>query len=147
MATLHVEIVTQEKRLFSGEADMIIAPGGEGELGILPHHAPLLTTLKEGVLRVKQGGNEEYFTIGGGFMEVQPDHVVVLADVAEKADDIDIARAEEAKQRAEQLLKDRSAGVDIDAALASLRRAQIRIAVAQKRGTRRADVPDRRKEQ
>jgi F-type H+-transporting ATPase subunit epsilon len=147
MATLHVEIVTQEKRLFSGEADMIIAPGGEGELGILPHHAPLLTTLKEGVLRVKQGGNEEYFTIGGGFMEVQPDHVVVLADVAEKADDIDIARAEEAKQRAEQMLKDRSAGVDIDAALASLRRAQIRIAVAQKRGTRRADVPDRRKEQ
>ena len=97
MATLHLEIVTQERRLFSGDVDMVVAPGGEGELGILPHHAPLLTTLKEGVLRVKQGGGEEYFSIGGGFMEVQPDHVIVLADVAEKADDIDIARAEEAQ--------------------------------------------------
>ena len=89
MATLHLEIVTQERRLFSGDVDMVVAPGSEGELGILPHHAPLLTTLKEGELRVKQGGGEEYFTIGGGFMEVQPDHVIVLADVAEQADEID----------------------------------------------------------
>jgi F-type H+-transporting ATPase subunit epsilon len=146
MATLHVEIVTQEKRLFSGDVDMIVAPGGEGELGILPHHAPLLTTLKEGALRIKRGGGEEFFSIGGGFMEVQPDHVIVLADVAEKANDIDIARAEEAKRRAEQLLKDRPAGVDIDAALASLRRAQIRLAVAQKRG-RHAGLPDMRREE
>lgn len=146
MATLQLEIVTQDKRLFSGEVDMIVAPGGEGELGILPHHAPLLTTLKEGVLRVKRGGSEELFSIGGGFMEVQPDRVTVLADAAEKAGDIDVARAEEAKRRAEQLLKDRPAGVDIDAALASLRRAQIRLAVAQKRG-RRADLPEMRREE
>ena len=99
MATLHLEIVTQERRLFSEDVDMVVAPGSEGELGILPHHAPLLTTLKEGELRVKKGGNEEYFTIGGGFMEVQPDHVIVLADVAEQANEIDIARAEEAARR------------------------------------------------
>src|SRR5512136_2275282 len=140
MATLHLEIVTQESRLFSGDVDMVVAPGGEGELGILPHHAPLLTTLKEGALRVKQGGGEEYFSIGGGFMEVQPDHVIVLADVAERADEIDIARAEEARRRAEQLLKDRPAGADVQEALAALRRAQIRVAVAQKRGARRAGV-------
>jgi F-type H+-transporting ATPase subunit epsilon len=146
MATLHLEVVTQEKRLFSGDVDMVVAPGGEGELGILPHHAPLLTTLREGVLRVKRGGGEEYFSIGGGFMEVQPDHVIVLADVAEKAEDIDIARAEEAKRRAEQMLKDRPAGSDLDSALASLRRAQFRIAVAQKRGTRRADLPEMRRD-
>jgi F-type H+-transporting ATPase subunit epsilon len=146
MATLHLDIVTQERRLFSGDVDMIVAPGSEGELGILPHHAPLITTLREGALRVKQGGTEELFSIGGGFMEVQPDHVIVLADVAEKATDIDIARAEEAKRRAEQMLKDRPAGVDLDAALASLRRAQFRIAVAQKKGARRADVPDTRRE-
>ncbi len=146
MATLHLEIVTQEKRLYSGDVDMIVAPGGEGELGILPHHAPLLTTLKEGALRVKQGGGEEYFSIGGGFMEVQPDHVLVLAEVAEKAADIDMARAEEARRRAEELLKERPAGLDVEAALASLRRAQIRITVAQKRGTRRADLPEMRRE-
>jgi len=146
MATLHLEIVTQEKRLYSGDVDMVVAPGGEGELGILPHHAPLLTTLKEGVLRVKQGGGEDYFSIGGGFMEVQPDHVIVLADVAEKADDIDTARAEEARRRAEQLLKDRPVGVDLESTLASLRRAQIRLSVAQKRG-RHAALPDMRREQ
>ncbi len=146
MATLHLDIVTQEKRLFSGDVDMVVAPGSEGELGILPHHAPLITTLREGALRVKLGGGEELFSIGGGFMEVQPDHVIVLADVAEKAEEIDIARAEDAKRRAEQMLKERPAGVDLDAALASLRRAQFRIAVAQKKGTRRADVPDMRRE-
>ena len=145
MATLHLEIVTQEKRLYSDDVDMVVAPGSEGELGILPHHAPLLTTLKEGALRVKQGGGEQYFSIGGGFMEVQPDHVIVLADVAEKAEDIDIARAEEARRRAEQLLKERPADLDVETALASLRRAQIRIAVAQKRG-RRADLPEMRRE-
>lgn len=143
MATLHLEIVTQERRLYSEDVDMVVAPGSEGELGILPHHAPLLTTLKEGVLRAKRGGAEEFFSIGGGFMEVQPDHVIVLADVAEQADEIDIARAEEARQRAEQMLKDRPAGADIQAALAALRRAQIRVAVAQKRGgTRRREMPE-----
>jgi F-type H+-transporting ATPase subunit epsilon len=136
MATLHLEIVTQERRLFSDDVDMVVAPGSEGVMGILPHHAPLLTTLKEGELLVKKGGSETSFTVGGGFMEVQPDHVIVLADVAEQANEIDIARAEEARRRAEQLLRDRPAGIDVERALAALRRAQIRVSVAQKRGTR-----------
>ena len=141
MATLHLEIVTQERRLYSDDVDMVIAPGSEGELGILPHHAPLLTTLKEGALRVKKAGAEEYFSIGGGFMEVQPDHVIVLADVAEYADEIDVARAEEARRRAEQMLKERPAGTDIQQALAALRRAQIRVTVAQKRGAGHRQMP------
>ena len=145
MATLRLEIVTAERQLYSGDVDMVVAPGGEGEMGILPHHAALLTTLKEGVLRVKKNGAEELFSIGGGFMEVQPDHVIVLADVAERAEDIDIARAEEARRRAEQLLKEHPAGVDLEAALSALRRAQIRIGVAQRRGVRR-EVPGMRDE-
>lgn len=141
MATLHLDIVTQERRLYSGDVDMVVAPGTEGEMGILPHHASLLTTLKEGVLHVKHSGVEDLFSIGGGFMEVQPDRVIVLADVAERADEIDLARAEEARHRAEVMVKDRPAGVDIEQALSALRRAQIRVAVAQKRGGRRADMP------
>ena len=137
MATLHLDIVTVERRLYSGEVDMVVAPGSDGEMGILPHHAALLTTLKEGVLRVKRSGAEELFSIGGGFMEVQPDHVIVLADVAERADEIDLARAEEARQRAEQLLKDRPTGAGVETALSALRRAQIRIGVAQRRPQRR----------
>ena len=142
MATLHLEIVTQERRLYSGDVDMVVAPGSEGEMGILPHHASLLTTLKEGVLRVKHGGTEELFSIGGGFLEVQPDHVIVLADAAEKADEIDIARAEQARERAEKMLKDRPAGANIEEALAALRRAQIRVTVAQRRGVRRRERPE-----
>jgi F-type H+-transporting ATPase subunit epsilon len=144
MATLHLEIVTQERRLYTGDVDMVVAPGSDGEMGILPHHASLLTTLKEGVLKVKHDGREDLFSIGGGFMEVQPDRVIVLADVAERAEEIDLARAEEAHRRAEEMLKERPAGVDIEKALASLRRAQIRVAVAQKRGGRRADVSQAR---
>ena len=136
MATLHLEIVTAERRLYSEDVDMVVAPGGDGEMGILPHHAPLLTTLKEGVLRVKRGGTEELFSIGGGFMEVQPDRVIVLADAAEHADEIDIARAEEARRRAEQMVRERPAGVDLEATLASLRRAQIRMSIAQRRRPR-----------
>lgn len=142
MATLHLDIVTQERRLYSGDVDMVVAPGSDGEMGILPHHAALLTTLKEGVLHVKHGGVEDLFSIGGGFMEVQPDRVIVLADVAERAEEIDLARAEEARRRAEELLKDRPADVNIETALSALRRAQIRVAVAQKRRGRRADMPD-----
>src|SRR3989304_9496965 len=91
------EIVTQDRGLFSGEVDMVLAPGSEGELGILPHHAPLLTTLALGVLRVRQGGQERAFTIAGGVMEVRPDRVTVLADSGESIDEIDVARAEAAR--------------------------------------------------
>ena len=98
------EIVTQDRGLFSGEVDMVLAPGSEGELGILPHHAPLLTTLSLGVLRVRQGGQEIAFTIAGGVMEVRPDRVTVLADSGESIDEIDVARAEAARERAQHML-------------------------------------------
>jgi F-type H+-transporting ATPase subunit epsilon len=102
---LRCEIATQDRLLFEGQVDMVVAPGTEGEMGILPDHAPLLTTLGYGVLRVRQGGVEHAFTIAGGFMEVQPEVVTVLADVGEEVDEIDLERAQAAKARAEAMLR------------------------------------------
>ncbi|MBI3761508.1 MAG: F0F1 ATP synthase subunit epsilon [Chloroflexi bacterium] len=135
---IRCEIVTQERLLYSEDVDMVIAPGSDGELGILPHHAPLLTSLAYGELRLKKGGGEESFAIGGGILEVTPDKVTVLADSAERAEEIDLSRAEEARRRAEEML---SAGPPADedslAALdAALRRSNIRLKVAHKRAGR-----------
>src|SRR3989304_6536797 len=91
---IQCDVVSQERALYSGPADMVIAPGSEGEMGILPNHAPLLTNLGIGVLRVRHGGREEVFVISGGVMEVRPTVVTVLADVGENIDEIDTARAE-----------------------------------------------------
>ncbi len=137
------EIVTQERLLYSEQVDMVIAPGSDGELGILPHHSPLLTSLNYGELRIKRGGNEESFAIGGGILEVTPDKVTVLADSAERADDIDLARADEARARAEQMLTEGPpADEESLAALdAALRRSQIRLKVARKRTGRRSSMP------
>ncbi len=134
--TLRLEIVTIERRIFDDQVTMVIAPGIEGDLGILPRHAPLLTTLNFGELQVKKEGvPDEFFAIGGGFMEVQPDHVIILADAAERAEEIDLARAEEARHRAEDLLN-RPIGEteDLSRAEAALRRSMIRIKVARRRG-------------
>jgi F-type H+-transporting ATPase subunit epsilon len=99
-----VRVVSVEASLFEGDADFVLATGGEGELGILPHHAPLLTTLAPGVLRIDTEGRREEIFVGGGFMEVLPDRVTVLADVAERAEDISEDRAEEARRRAQERL-------------------------------------------
>src|SRR5438309_2282844 len=104
--TLHVEVVTAERELYSGEADMVSAPGSEGRLGILPRHAPLLTTLAPGALRITLQGAEEDLFVSGGFLEVSNNSVAVLADAAEHADEIDQARAEEARRRAQERLAD-----------------------------------------
>lgn len=137
MSPIRLEIVTQERLVYSEDVDMVIAPGVEGEMGILPHHAPLLTALNTGELRVKRGGLEESFAIGGGFMEVRPDKVTVLASSAEHALEIDIARAEAARQRAEALLAqgipDPGEAARVDAAL---RRSLVRLKVARKRRPR-----------
>lgn len=140
MPKLWLDIVTAERTVYSDEVDMVIAPGIEGELGILPRHAPLLTALQVGELRIKKRGREELFAIGGGFMEVRPDHVIVLADTAEYAEEIDVERAEAARQRAETLLAegvppDRRPGVE-----AALRRSRVRLKVARRR--RRRGVPE-----
>src|ERR1051326_1221103 len=118
--TLHVEVVTQDRNVYSGEADMVVAPGSEGVLGILPRHAPLLTLLKVGELRIKRDNQEEALFVAGGFMEVYHNVVTVLADAAERAEDIDEARAEEARRRAQVSLDQREADVDKGAMLGSL---------------------------
>lgn len=143
MATFRLDIVTAERAVYAEDVDMVIAPGIEGQLGILPHHAPLMTTLQSGELRIKKGGEEISLVISGGFLEVRPDRVVVLADAAERAEEIDVARAEEAKRRAQKRLAERHLpGVEIDEAQAetALRRALARLKVAEtvKRKKRRA---------
>lgn len=135
---LRLDIVTQERLAYSGEVDMVIAPGIDGVLGILPHHAPLITALVPGELRVKRGAEEEIFAIGGGFMEVLPDRVTVLADSAERAEEIDIERALAARRRAEARLQGRTQEqVDFARAEAALHRAIVRLKVAESRRHRR----------
>jgi F-type H+-transporting ATPase subunit epsilon len=140
MATTRLDIVTAEREVFSDEVDEVVAPGVEGQLGILPHHAPLMTTLLPGELLVKKGGEEFYLAISGGFIEVRPDHIIVLADAAERVEEIDIARAEEAKRRAEARLAEHAPGVDMARAEAALRRSLIRLRVAERRRRRRPTV-------
>ena len=143
--TLHVEVVTQDRNVYSGEADMVVAPGSEGVLGILPRHAPLLTLLKVGELRIKRDNQEEALFVAGGFMEVYHNVVTVLADAAERAEDIDEARAEEARRRAQVSLDQREADVDQGAMLGSLERALGRLKVAEtvrrRHGGRRPQQP------
>ncbi len=102
--TIRCEIVSQDRIVFQGDADMVLLPGTEGEMGILPHHAPLLTTLKYGIIRVRSQGQETVFTVSGGIAEIQPDIITVLADAAENVEEIDIQRAEAARKRAEESL-------------------------------------------
>jgi len=139
---LRLDIVTPERLAYSDDVDEVIAPGIQGELGILPHHAPLLTTLGLGELRVRKGGAEESFAIVGGFLQVRPDRVVVMAETADMAAEIDLERAEEARREAERALE---AGFvetsDLAAARAALQRALLHIRVAERR---RREGPRRR---
>ena len=142
MATMQCDIVTQERVLFSGQVNAVSLPGTEGRMGILPNHSALLTSLGFGEIILRTGDQEQYFAVGGGFAEVQPEKVVVLADTAEHAEEIDIDRAERARARAEKFMKE---GVPEDPERyaqfrASLQRAQIRIDVARRR-RRRTTLP------
>ncbi len=133
---IKVEIVTQERMLYEGEADMVIVPGSEGEMGILPHHAPLLSTLGYGELRLKSAKDEESFTIFGGVVEVQPDRVTILADTAERSEEIDLSRAQQARDRAARMIQEGPPADPgaIAAFEAALKRAELRIKVARQRG-------------
>jgi len=138
MSSLKLDIVTAERVVYSEDVDAVIAPGVDGQLGILPHHAPLMTTLQAGELVVRREGKEDSLAISGGFLEVRPDRVIVLADSAERAEEIDMSRAEAAKKRAEERLGDRRAPELDDArAEAALRRAMARLTVAEKMKRRR----------
>jgi F-type H+-transporting ATPase subunit epsilon len=131
--TIHVHIVSAEGELFSGAAAAVFAAGSQGDLGIYPRHAPLLTLLKPGELRVQlPNGGEEHFFVGGGALEVQPSRVTVLADTALRARDIDEAAALAAKQRAEEALKDRAGHISIAEAQAELARAAAQLKLIQR---------------
>ncbi len=130
--TIHVDIVSAEQAIFSGPAEMVFVPAASGEVGILPRHAPLLTTLRPGEVRVKTGDTEEFFYVSSGVLEVQPHCVTVLADTALRAKDIDEAAAIEAKQRAEEALKDRKAQIDYAKAQAELAEAVAQLQAIQR---------------
>jgi F-type H+-transporting ATPase subunit epsilon len=131
---IHLEIVTPARRVFDGDVDEVVVPGSEGELGILPHHAPLVSMLGQGCLRLKKDGQEEVMAIFGGFVQVRPDRVVVLAETADVASDIDLERAQRARAEAERMLE---GGLveeeDLATARAALQRALIRIRIAEGR--------------
>jgi F-type H+-transporting ATPase subunit epsilon len=127
--TIKCEIVSQDRMVYQGDVDIVVLPGAAGEMGILPHHAPLLTTLKYGVIKIRQQGNEQLFTVAGGVAEVQPDIVTVLADAAENIEEIDVTRAEQARERAQEMLA-KGVPADTDAYLAmeaALRRSNLRL--------------------
>jgi F-type H+-transporting ATPase subunit epsilon len=138
---LDIEIVTGERVVFTDTGvDMVVAPGGAGTLGILPEHAPLITTLSAGELRIKKGNEEQSILVYGGFMEVGNNRVLVLADSAERAEELDLAKAEEARRRAESSIAGRQETIDLAAAQADLRQANLRLRVGQKRSGRRGPV-------
>jgi F-type H+-transporting ATPase subunit epsilon len=139
MPKLDVEVVSAERVVFAGEADMVVAPGTEGVLGILPKHAALLTSLTPGVLRIKQGADEVVLAVSGGFLEVHNDKVEVLTDAAERAEDIDETRAEEARQKDATLLAAQPPGrgaKEVETAEAALRRSLARLKVTELRRRR-----------
>lgn len=144
---IRCEIVSQDRMVWEGDADIVVIPGTAGEMGILPNHAPLLSTLKFGILKVRQKGEEEVFTVAGGVVEVQPDLITVLADSAENVVEIDVARAEAARKRAEDLLKE-GLPADTDSFLkleAALRRSNLRLeAVRRYRSGKRSQMPSMR---
>jgi F-type H+-transporting ATPase subunit epsilon len=139
---LKVDIVTAERLVYSEEGvDEVVAPGIEGELTVLPQHAPLLTMIKPGVMRIVKGSDDIDMAITGGFLEVREDHVTILADAAERAEEIDVVRAEEARRRAERSLAERESKVELIEAAAELQRALIRLKAAERRRRRSGTRP------
>src|SRR5512146_1574955 len=131
---IHCEIVSQDRMVYEGNTDIVVLPGEGGEMGILPNHAPLLSVLRFRVIRVRSCSESQYFTVAGGVVEVQPDQVTVLADAAENVNEIDLQRAEDARKRAEELLKE-GVGKDTDSYLqiqAALKRSNLRLDAARR---------------
>ncbi len=131
---IHLDITSQDRCVFSGDVDMVVVPGSAGEMGILPNHSPLLSTLKIGVIKVRTKGEELIFTVAGGIVEVQPDSIIILADAAENVQEIDVARAEAARKKAEEYLA-KAVPQDTDTYLAlqsALRRSNLRLDAVRK---------------
>jgi len=139
VASIRLDIVTVERLVFSDDVDVVVAPGVDGEMAVLPRHAPLMTMLQPGELRVRKAGEEFSLAVTGGFLEVRPYRITVLADAAERAEEIDADRAAAAKRRAEERLAGRLGDEDHLRAEAALRRSLVRLRVAEKRRRRRAE--------
>ena len=134
--TMKMDIITAERTVFSADIELVLAPGVEGELGILPHHAGLMTILKPGELMIRKDGIETFFAISGGFMEVLDNKVTVLADAAENSEEINEERATLAMEKAQALIANKDSDVDLERALQQVRRAQVRLDVERKRRMR-----------
>ncbi len=131
---IRCEIISQDRTVFSGDVDIVILPGEGGEMGVLPHHTPILTSLKYGVIKVRVQQREEIFAVAGGVAEIQPDLITVLADAAENVEEIDVIRAEAARKRAEEALA-KGPPADTDSYLmieAALRRSNLRLNVVRR---------------
>jgi F-type H+-transporting ATPase subunit epsilon len=135
---IKLDVVTAERLVYSDEVDIVSIPGLEGEMGILPRHTPLMTMLQPGELRARKGTEEYSLVVTGGFVEIRPDHVTVLADAAERAEEIDVSRAEAAKKRAEERITKHAPDLNIPQVEAALRRSLARIKVAEKVKKRRS---------
>ena len=138
MAQLQLEIITAEGQAYSGVTELVVAPGQVGEFTVLPSHAPLITTLQPGEVRLTENGESTSLVVSGGFLEVNGNRVVILADAAERDEDIDLERAEAAVRQAQERIENRSGEMDLESALSSLRRAQARVGVARRRRQRRS---------
>ena len=136
MADMKLEIVTAERVVYSEDVSVLVAPGAGGELGILPSHAPLLTTLSPGEIKVTKDGEDTFMAVSGGFLEVIGNRVTILANTAEHADEIDEERAEIALQRAQERVASAASDMDLERALASMRRSAARLGVARRRNRR-----------
>jgi len=141
MANLELAVVTAEGESFSGEVDAVVAPGELGEFTVLPSHAKLISSLNSGILRFDQGGNSVSLALTGGFLEVANNKVTVLADAAERDEDIDLERAEAALERAQERIASAPADLDLERALASMRRARLRINLGRRRRNRDRIAP------
>ena len=141
MAPMKLEIITAERVVYSDDVDVLVAPGTEGELGILPNHAPLMTALQPGEIMVRKDGEETYLAVSGGFLEMMANKVTILADAAERSEEIDEARVQEAIKRAEERMSMRSEDMDLARAVATLRRSQARLKVVQRRRSRPSPPP------
>ncbi|MBI4219611.1 MAG: F0F1 ATP synthase subunit epsilon [Chloroflexi bacterium] len=133
MATFRLEIVSAERRVFADDVDALVAPGIEGQLTILPHHAPLLTQLQPGEIKIRKGGQDTMMAVSGGFLEVLANKAVILADTAERAEEIDLERAERSMRQAQEAIAGHPREQELEVALAAFRRAQVRVEVARRR--------------
>ena len=139
-----LEIITAEAKVYSDDVDVVVAPGIDGELGILPHHAPLMTALQPGEIMVRKDMEETYLAVTGGFLEVIGNKVTVLADAAERSDEIDEERARIAMEKAQERIASKNADIDLESALTSFRRASMRLQVARRRHRTRPTPPPQR---